>query len=109
VTRANPRRNPKRRVVGKSRPTPPRAEKSHHLDRRAARLIEPGNDDELLTTKALATWLAVSEVWVELGRALNYGPKFIRISERVIRYRRGDVNAWLKSRTRNCVAEYANG
>lgn len=99
-------RNPK---VGKSRPTPPPLEKAHHIDRRAGRLIEPGDDDELLTTVAVADWLGVSCQWLELGRSTNYGPQFKRISERIIRYRRGDVNAWLESRTQTCVAEYANG
>jgi hypothetical protein len=99
-------RNPK---VGKSRPTPPPLEKAHHIDRRAGRLIEPGDDDELLTTVRVADWLGTSCQWLELGRSTNYGPKFKRISERIIRYRRGDVNVWLKSRTRSCVAEYANG
>jgi hypothetical protein len=93
---------PERRIVG-------RIVGNHHIDRRAGRLIEPGADDELLTTVAVADWLGVSCQWLELGRSTNYGPPYKRISEKIIRYRRGDVNAWLESRTQTCVAEYANG
>jgi hypothetical protein len=112
VTRRHNVKTPaKRRIVGKARPVPPPAEKSHHLDKRAERLIaaEPGSDDELLTTIKVADWLGTSCQWLELGRSVNYGPPFVHVSERVIRYRRGDVKDWLRSRTRNCVAEYANG
>jgi predicted DNA-binding transcriptional regulator AlpA len=87
---------------------PPRLEKAHHLDKRAERLIgEEGNDDDLLSTSAVALWLGVSCQWLELGRSKNYGPKYKRLSPRVIRYRRGDIIAWLKSRTRSCTADYA--
>ena len=109
VTKVKTPPQTKRRVIGKSRPTPPRTAKSHHLDKRAERLIEPGDDDELLTTVRVADWLGVSCQWLELGRCVNYGPPFVHVSERVIRYKRSDVNDWLRSRTRNCVAEYANG
>jgi predicted DNA-binding transcriptional regulator AlpA len=74
----------------------------HHLDRRADRIAEEGdgNDDDLLTSRELADWLGLTADWVELGRSKNYGPKFIRLASRVVRYRRGDVIAWLRERAR---------
>jgi predicted DNA-binding transcriptional regulator AlpA len=74
--------------------------KRHHLDRRAAALSkqEPGSPDEMLNTAQLTSWLGVSRLWLELGRGRGYGPKFLRLAPRMVRYRRSDVTAWLDSR-----------
>lgn len=77
----------------------------HHLDKRAALLAGvKGDDDELLTTPETAQWLGVTVQWLELGRMKNFGPKFLKLSNRVIRYRRGHVRAWLKTRARQHAA-----
>ena len=81
--------------------TPTIAERHHHLDKRADQLVQqapPGAPDDLLTTREVAKWLGIGELWVELGRTRNYGPKFLRLGPRLIRYRRSDVLAWLDSR-----------
>ena len=81
----------------------------HHIDKRAASVLATetdSDDDELLTGSATADWLGVSEQWLELGRTKKYGPKFVRLSPRMVRYRRGDVRAWLKRRTHQSTAEY---
>jgi predicted DNA-binding transcriptional regulator AlpA len=81
----------------------------HHLDRRAHKLAEQdvgNNQDDLLDTRAVADWLDVSVQWLEIGRGKDYGPAFVRISPRCVRYRRGDVLAWLKERTHASTAEY---
>jgi predicted DNA-binding transcriptional regulator AlpA len=71
-----------------------------HLDKRAHSLAKqgPGAPDDLLNTRELADWLGVSRLWLELGRARNYGPKFMRLGPRMVRYRRADVLAWLDAR-----------
>jgi hypothetical protein len=83
----------------------------HHLDRRASELIENGAgiSRDLLTTEATAEWLGVSSQWLEIGRSKNYGPPFVRLSPRRIRYRRDDVVAWLRERTYRATAEYGGG
>lgn len=81
----------------------------HHIDRRAQKLAEAdatGKQDDLLDTRAVSDWLGVSTQWLEIGRSKNYGPKFLRVSPHVIRYRRGDVLTWLKKRTYASTAEY---
>jgi predicted DNA-binding transcriptional regulator AlpA len=84
--------------------------KQHHLDRRAADLVAtPGGDDELLNTAQLAAWLGCSPQWVEIGRHKGYGPRFERLGPRCIRYRRGDVRAWLSERSHVSTNEYADG
>jgi predicted DNA-binding transcriptional regulator AlpA len=80
----------------------------HHLDRRAADIASvAGDDDELLTTNQMATWLGVSTQWVEIGRHKGYGPPFERLGPKLIRYRRGKTRAWLDARTHSRTAEYA--
>jgi hypothetical protein len=83
--------------------------KRHHLDRRAHALAAQAvtnNPEELMDTRAVAEWLSVSTVWLEIGRSRGYGPRFTHLSARVIRYRRGDVLKWLKARTHASTSEY---
>jgi predicted DNA-binding transcriptional regulator AlpA len=82
--------------------------RTHHLDRRASVIVEQsqGGADDLLTTREVADWLGVSHQFLEIGRLKSYGPKFVRVSSRLIRYKRGDVLAWLKSRTHCSTGEY---
>lgn len=71
----------------------------HHLDKRAEKLAdEPGDDDDLLRTKEVAEWLGVSEPWLEIARSKGFGPPFIRVTPRMIRYPRGRVRRWLRAR-----------
>jgi hypothetical protein len=85
--------------------------RNHHLDRRADNLIAEGagNPDDLLTTEEVAAWLHVSMQWLEIGRHHGYGPPYVRISPRMIRYRRGDVLTWLAGRTHTSTADYRTG
>ena len=82
----------------------------HNLDRRADEIAKAGADhdgDELLKTPETAKWLGVSDEWLEIGRCRGYGPKFIRLSTRRVRYRRSDVLAWLAERTHSSTASYS--
>jgi hypothetical protein len=82
----------------------------HHLDRRAEALIASaaGGSDDLLSTRELSDWIGVSVQWLEIGRSSGYGPTFVRVSPRCIRYRRGDVVIWLRERTHARTSEYAS-
>ncbi len=72
-----------------------------HLDRRANQLAaEPGDDDELLDSINLADWFGCSPQWVDNGRTYGYGPPYVELAPRMIRYRRGDVRKWLAERAR---------
>ena len=82
----------------------------HHLDRRASDLAAAGaaagDPDDLLTTSEVAEWLGLSTPWLEIGRCKDYGPRYVRLSPRRVRYRRADVLAWLADRTHANTAEY---
>ena len=82
----------------------------HHLDKRAADLIAAGagDPDDLLNTKQVAAWLGNSPITLEIWRSKGKGPPFIRLSPRMIKYRRGDVLAWLISRRCASTAKYRN-
>jgi predicted DNA-binding transcriptional regulator AlpA len=88
------------------------APQNHHLDKRASdladRIAGGGDEDELLSTKQIATLLGVSQQWLEIGRTRGYGVPFVRLSPRRVRYRRSDVIAWLKHRTHHATAEYSS-
>jgi hypothetical protein len=86
-----------------------RAPQTHHLDRRASSIAAAGvgNDDDLLTTPEVAKWFGVSEEWLEQARAGGYGPAFIKMSERVVRYTRGACREFLKTRSYQSTAEAA--
>jgi hypothetical protein len=83
---------------------------THHLDRRAKRLltdpISEGPDDELLTTAQVADWLSVSTQFVEILRGRDTGPKFVRMSDKKIMYRRDAVRKWLRKREQVSTAQY---
>jgi hypothetical protein len=83
--------------------------KFHHLDRRATTIIASGagDDDDLLSSSEVAHWFGVSVEWLNQGRMKGYGPKFTKMSERVIRYRRGDCREYLRARSYQSTAEYA--
>ncbi|MBZ9706963.1 hypothetical protein LB543_09550 [Mesorhizobium sp. ESP7-2] len=55
--------------------------------------------DLLMTEKALSTWLGISLPSLQRLRSNGNGPRFVRLSERRIAYRRTDVEHWLDART----------
>jgi hypothetical protein len=74
----------------------------HHLDNYADDFI--GNlgsrdPDELLDSRTLARLIHVSVQWLEIGRCNGFGPKFVRLNKRVVRYRVRDVLDWLRARS----------
>jgi predicted DNA-binding transcriptional regulator AlpA len=73
----------------------------HHLDRRAGQLLTTvkTTTKAMLSTQQVAELLGVSEEWLEVGRIKDYGPPFIRLAPRLIRYPRAGLVKWLKQRT----------
>jgi predicted DNA-binding transcriptional regulator AlpA len=98
--------------------------KRHHLDRRISqiRAAEPAGighnhppdipppqpkDDDLLTCAQVAAWLGVSVQWLEAARAKGFGPAWMRLGPRAIRYPRGGVKKFLTARARARAKEVA--
>jgi len=51
-----------------------------------------------LTSKKAAGYLGISEAVLRLWRSEGRGPRFFRAGEKLIRYRRSDLDAWIESR-----------
>jgi predicted DNA-binding transcriptional regulator AlpA len=80
-----------------------------HLKNRTLQVLAAdaaADDDELLPTKTTAEWLGVSLPWLEIGRSKGYGPPYVRLGPNLIRYRRGDVRAYLRRCTHKSTREY---
>jgi predicted DNA-binding transcriptional regulator AlpA len=92
------------------RPRPqPAVPRRHHLDGRAHQILaagKEGDDDELLTTEQVAQWFGISVQWLEIGRSRGYGPQFVMLAARTIRYRRSDCRKYIAARVRASTAEY---
>jgi hypothetical protein len=86
-------------------------QRKHNFDRRALAIIDAanaGSDDDLLTTAQMAVWFGVSEEWFGIGRSKGYGPEFVRLSPRRVRYRRGTAKKYLEERAHRHTGEYAD-
>jgi hypothetical protein len=91
---------------------------AHHLDRRAEQLLafeppglghnNPPADDDLLTSKQVAEWFGVSLGWLEIGRCKGWGPDFVTLGPRSIRYTRGALKKFLRERTDASTTTRAN-
>lgn len=80
--------------------------KKHHLDPFAETLvpaIADGDPDEMLDTPYVAALLHVSEAWLEIGRCKGYGPHFVKIGPRMVRYPRRQLLAWLRARSKQAA------
>jgi hypothetical protein len=64
-------------------------------------------DDDLLTSEQVGAWLGVSVQWLEVGRMRGYGPEYVRLGRRNIRYQRGSVKKFLRKRMRTRTREVA--
>lgn len=62
-------------------------------------------DNQLLTTPAAADLLGVSASYLNQSRLRGDGPAFVKISPTCVRYRRGDLDAWVAARTVRSTAE----
>lgn len=58
---------------------------------------------EFLDEKGLCTLIAISSVTATKWRAKAKGPPFIKVG-RLVRYRRSDVDAWLRTNTIGSLA-----
>jgi hypothetical protein len=83
---------------------------SLHIDKRVDQVLDDpasdGDDNDMLTTRAVAAWLGVSVAWLEIHRGRNDGIPFHQYSNRMVAYRRRDVLDWLDRRRRRSTADY---
>jgi len=63
------------------------------------------NSQKLVTEKQAAKMLSVSPRTLRNWRTRGGGPRFVKISERCIRYRIADLNEWTKERTKHSTSD----
>ena len=68
-------------------------------------LAKAGNDDRLIDEMELAKRLSVSVGWASRARIRGGGPPFVKMNG-AVRYRLGDVRAWIKENTHKTVGEW---
>jgi len=62
--------------------------------------LDPEDDEnELLDSVEVANWLRVARQWLDNGRRLGYGPRFVCPDGFKVFYRRRDVIDFIESRT----------
>jgi predicted DNA-binding transcriptional regulator AlpA len=79
---------------------PPMSE-HYHLDRHADLIVPTlaeDDPDDLLTPETVAQHLQVSETTLPGWRNKRIGPPYVRLSARLVRYPRGGLLQWLRSR-----------
>ena len=62
---------------------------------------------ETLTSKKAASYLGISEAALRLWRSHGEGPRYFRAGEKLVRYRRADLDAWIEARLSAPVATEA--
>ncbi len=63
---------------------------------------------ELLTIQSAAAFLGVHRSFLDRRRVAGGGPRYIRMSARVIRYASDDLDAWLASNRRANTSELSD-
>lgn len=51
-----------------------------------------------LTPKKAASYLGISEAALRLWRSRGEGPRHFKAGEKLVRYRRADLDSWIESR-----------
>jgi hypothetical protein len=59
----------------------------------------------LITPKAAAVEVGVTDRALEAWRARGGGPEFVRVSSRCVRYRRIDIKRWADDRLRKSTSD----
>ena len=55
-------------------------------------------DQENLTRKQAAKYLGVSDATLRFWASHDHGPRFFKAGEKLVRYRRVDLEAWIEER-----------
>lgn len=72
--------------------------------RPVAPLVDPRTGDELLTTTDAARLVAMSPRTLEAYRRKGGGPQFVALSRNAVRYRRSDIDTWVRERVASHTA-----
>jgi excisionase family DNA binding protein len=63
---------------------------------------------EYMNTIEAARYLGVSKQFLEIARHRGGGPKFLKISSRMVRYKKSDLDEWMCSHRRESTSDITN-
>lgn len=61
---------------------------------------------QVCTTAEAADYLQISVSSLTKWRMTGYGPKFVRLGPKAVRYRQEDLDAWMSENTVNSTSDY---
>ncbi len=66
---------------------------------------DTGADSLLLSTAEAAKLLGVSVRFLEVSRMRGNGPRFCRLSRRIVRYQRADLEDWVEQQIKTSTSQ----
>lgn len=95
----------------RSRKRAPKIVRLHSPDAQAAAgdTGAPTDGLRLMTEVETADYLGLTTRTLQAWRVKGGGPPFLRVSPRVIRYRRVEIDAWLEARRARSTSDYGQG
>lgn len=60
--------------------------------------MEAKDLEKLMTAKEVSKYLRISEAALYIFRCSGTGPNYIRLNDRLVRYRKSDVDKWLAAK-----------
>ena len=77
----------------------------HQQTSRTHRQSAARDPKSLFNQRQTAALIGVSERTLECWRCRGSGPPFVKISRRAVRYRRKDIDQWVRERLQRSTAE----
>lgn len=56
------------------------------------------NEEHMLAPRQAAKYLGISDAALRLWRSRGEGPRYFRAGDKLVRYRRADLDSWIESR-----------
>ncbi len=64
------------------------------------------NDEKFITTAEVAKYLGIAVSTLAMYRMTGVGPDYVKVLNRLVRYRRTDVDNWLNNQAKNNQMPY---
>jgi hypothetical protein len=84
---------------------PPKKQRLYKRTAEVLAKMQTLSDDVLLNTAEVAVWFDVSVEWLEIGRSKKFGPKFVKLGPRLVRYTVGACRQYLAEQTYASTAD----
>lgn len=97
MTKTKPRKRTKKTTEGNAVKIEPKIEEPEIFSMLPAELGP--NPENFFTEETLARHLGLAPITLRLWRRKATGPKYVKFGQRLVRYTRADVDAWVAKQT----------